>query len=96
MVSAGFVWTGLGVGWVMGSRGWGLSGLKQDDLYFVIWAVVLPDVLNQTVFTWGWGLAGLAYQEGWRPRWPRVGSLVWAWTVLFFLRTGLVAWSIVI
>ena len=62
--------TGLEVGWVMGSGGWGLSGLKQDGLCFVIWAVVLPDVLNQTVFTWGWGLNGLACRAGRRPGWP--------------------------
>ena len=37
-----------------------MSGLKQDGFCFVIWAVVLPDVLGQTVFTWGWGLTGLA------------------------------------
>ena len=86
MVNAGFVWTGLGV---MGSGGWGLSELKQDGLYCVIWAVVLPDVLNQTVFTWGWELTGLACRAGRRPGWPRVGRLVWAWTVLFFSSWGL-------
>ena len=53
MVSAGFVWTDLGVGWVMDSGKWGLSGLKWNGLCFVIWAVALPDVLGQTVFTWG-------------------------------------------
>ena len=32
----------------------GLAGSKQDEtMYFIISAVVLPDVLNQTVFTWG-------------------------------------------
>ena len=41
--------TGLGVGWVMGSGGWALSGLERDGLNFINWAVVLPDVLNQTV-----------------------------------------------
>ena len=41
--------TDLGVGWVMGSGGWGLSGLEGDVLNFVSWAVVLPDVLDQTV-----------------------------------------------
>ena len=79
MVGAGFVWTGLGVGWVMGSGGWGLSGLKQDGLYFVIWAVVLPDVLNLTVFTWGWELTGLAVGRDGGP-----GGVGWA--VLFGLR----------
>ena len=43
-----------------------MSGLKQDGFYFVILAIVLPDVLNQTVFAWGWGLAGLAFRtERW-------------------------------
>ena len=90
---SGLVWELAGL-WALG--GWGLSVLKQDGLYFVIWAVVLPDVLNQTVLTWGWGLAGLACWVGQWPRWPRVGHLVWAWTVLFFFLMGLVTWSIVI
>ena len=52
--------TDLGVGWVMGSGGWGLSWLEEDGLNFVNWAVVLPDVLDQTVSHFGWGPNGLA------------------------------------
>ena len=59
MVGAGFVWTDLGAGWH-----WGLSRLKQDGLCFVIWVVVLPDVLGKTAFIWGWGLTGVACSAG--------------------------------
>ena len=61
----------------MGFGGWRLSGLKQDGFYFVIWAIVLPDVLNQTVFAWGWGLVWHVGRNG--------GLAGQGWAVLFGL-----------
>ena len=53
MASARSVWTDFGVVRVMGSKGVGTVWAEAGWFVFVIWAFVLPDVLGQTVFTWG-------------------------------------------
>ena len=84
--------TGLGVGWVMGSEGWGLSGLERDGLNFVNWAVVLPDVLNQTV-----SLGGGVWHVGWDGSLGgQDGLSCLGLDSPFLFLMGLVVWSIAI
>ena len=85
MIGAGFVWTGLGVGWVMGS-GVGTVWVKAGWFVFCHLGCCLAWCAESDSFHLRWGLTGLACWEGW---WPRVGCLVWAWTVLFFFLWGL-------
>ena len=92
MFSVGSVWTGVRVGWVVGSGRQGVSGSKRDGLCFVIWAVVLPNVPDSFCLGVGAGwfgmLGGMAVQVA-------EGGLFCFGLGGSFCLVGLVAWLIV-